>query len=244
MKLSELRDLLRPENVQQSIFNNFENSIKEILGKYAVFMSLEKELQKINAEAWEFFKTEIASQMLALKNGRGYEAFLNIVNQVYAYSYLKDRLGCSNVAFIKTDEKETPDLEADLDGVKVLCEVKTINPSDDEVRRRNIIKNGGVVVGVVQNKLPDRFFGKLNSILKKAKSQLLSYLNGGVAHKLIFLVINFDDIFGEYKEEFYVQIDAHLQGNPLGDFELVIFNKKTAFYKDIAMNSATVVNDA
>ena len=121
--------------------------------------------------------------------------------------------------------------------------MKTINPSEDETKKRTAVKRGGIVEGFPENRLSDKFFGKLEKTIEKAKSQLLEYANDDQTLNLIFLAMNFDDQFGEFKEELYSQIDEYLQQNPVGEFEIVFFNPKTVFHKDIAMKLARVLNE-
>lgn len=58
----------------------------------------------------------------------------------------------------------------------------------------------------------------------------------------MFIVINFDDFFSEYKESFYSQIDEYIIRNPIHDIEIVFYNQKTTFHKNIIMKSAYVIN--
>jgi len=61
--------------------------------------------------------------------------------------------------------------------------------------------------------------------------------------RIAFVVVNFDDLFAEYTEEYYKQIDRHLADNPVPGIKVVFYNEKTCFHKSIAMTSATVVNE-
>src|SRR4030042_4873803 len=108
-------------------------------------------------------------------SGRGWQQLITILNQARAYNYLRG-IGCSSVRFIpKATQKgvEPPDLEGTLCTLKVLCEVKTINVSEEEALLR---RNG--TVGTTTNRLETGFFNKLKSDLMKANQQMDAYCCG------------------------------------------------------------------
>src|SRR5207244_3006726 len=110
------------------------------------------------------------------------------LNQARAHNYLVDR-GCSGVSFIpqaKRQGHKTPDVQATENGGKILCEVKTINISQDEVTRRH-----SGAVGLTTNILPEAFLNKLDSTIVDAMNQIIAYDSTGNAKHLVFLVINF-----------------------------------------------------
>ena len=89
---------------------------------------------------------------------RGWQALFDVLNEAKGYNHLSG-IGCTNIRFIPVSSvpgQKTPDLSGDLAGARVLCEVKTINISEDEATRRT---TGGV--GSEAPHLPDEFFGKL-----------------------------------------------------------------------------------
>ena len=122
-----------------------------------------------------------------------------MLNEARGYNYLA-RIGCANVHFIPksaTKGQKTPDLGADAHGRKVLCDVKTINISDKEVGRRRC---GGV--GTSTDQLDTGFLGKLKSDLERAKTQMLSHDPDGVARKIVYVVVNYDDGLHEYADRY------------------------------------------
>ena len=173
-------------------------------------------------------------------SGRGWQQLITILNQARAYNYLRG-IACSSVRFIpKATQKrvETPDLEGTLGTLKVLCEVKTINVSDEEVLSR---RNG--TAGTTTDRLEPGFFNKLKSNLRKANQQMEAYCRGTHTKRIAYVVINFDDLLAEYKEDYYQQIDRYLADNSFPGIEIVFHNQKTCFHKSIAMTSATVFNE-
>jgi hypothetical protein len=121
----------------------------------------------------------------------------------------------------------------------VICEVKTINKSAHEAEARQ----SGLARKILAS-LESGFFNKLDSDLEKAKSQMASYNNKPGVRHIAFIVINFDDFFGEYKTNYYEEIDRHLAVMPVAKIEAVFFNQKTCFHNDVNMKNATVVNEA
>ena len=124
-------------------------------------------------------------------SGRGWQQLITILNQARAYNYLRG-IACSSVRFIpKATQKrvETPDLEGTLGTSKVLCEVKTINVSDEEVLSR---RNG--TAGTTTDRLEPGFFNKLKSDLRKANQQMEAYCRGTHTKRIAYVVINFDDL--------------------------------------------------
>ena len=65
----------------------------------------------------------------------------------------------------------------------------------------------------------------------------------GVRH-IAFVVVNFDDSIGEYKTNYYKEIDRYLANIPVTEIEVVFFNQRTCFHSDVHMKNATVVNEA
>jgi hypothetical protein len=238
-RVFELRDLIEQPLAPNAYFQDFETVLGKRLARRAIWLAREREFQRLDADSWEALKSE-ARRYLTLHdpNGRGWQQLLDVLNQARAHNYLVD-LGCSGVRFVPRARKETPDLEGTLDTRKVLCEVKTVNISEGEANRRN--RGQG---GYVTNSLNKQFLKKLKSTLAKAKSQMEAYNAYGNAVCIAFLIINFDDLFGEYKADYYRQIDQYLEFEPIPGIDIVFYNQQTAFHLDVSMRSALVVNEA
>ena len=239
-RVYQLIDLIEERAHPNSYFQNFEHSIEEGDEKRRVWLVREKELQRLDQKAWEFLKSEAFPYLTARNHRwRGWEQLISILNQARAYNFLFD-ISCSKIKFIpKIEGKETPDLEAKLNDNPVICEVKTINKSEQEAKARQC----GLASKTLAS-LESGFFKKLNSDLKKAKSQMASYNNKPGVRHIAFIVINFDDLLGEYKTNYYEEIDRHLAAMHVAEIEVVFFNQKTCFHNDVHMKNATVVNEA
>jgi hypothetical protein len=236
-RVYELIDLIKDRSAPSACFQDFDNSLRLEPLKKQVWLAREAELDKLGEDAWDCLKKEARPYLASPDPKRGWEQLMSILNQARAYLYLQS-IGCSTVRFIPRSKKQTPDLEGDLNGRTVLCEVKTINISDTEANAR-CSGAGRPITG----SLKDGFFHKLRSDLEGAEAQTQSYTDGRNARRIVFVVVNFDDMLGEYKTEYYKQIDASLEQAPIRGKEIVFYNRRTAFHTPIAMNSATVLNE-
>jgi hypothetical protein len=117
--------------------------------------------------------------------------------------------------------------------------------SDQEAENRhNTRVRGGGDARDAEDPLEDGFFKKLESDITKAKRQLESYDPDSKARRVVFLVPNFDEFFGEYKDRYFRQIDHHFSENPAPPgIEIVLYNQKTPAHKSISMNHVTIVNE-
>lgn len=137
-RLSELRSfaisLNSPETYFQRDDDKFNNPQKR-----RFFLDIERELQTLDLEAWEFLKKEALPRLKAKHPTRGWQQLFETLNEAKGFNYLT-LIGCTGVKFIprsKSDRVQTPDLQAELSAKKVICEVKTISASDVETERRH-----------------------------------------------------------------------------------------------------------
>lgn len=244
-RVYELQDLIVDPSNPSAYFQAFDVSIRcdPIHGelKKQFWLAREREFQRLDAESWRLLKEE-ARQYLCARNqkGRGWEQLINIFNQARAHNYLDDE-GCSSVCFIPREKKKgnkTPDIKAVFNGKSVLCEVKTINASQAEIDRRQAGR-----VGYSTNVLDSGFLSKLDKTIRSAKYQMDSYDADEAVRRIVFVVVNFDDIIGEYKNCFYAQIDGYLADSSIQGIETVFYNQRTAFHINISMAHAYVINE-
>jgi hypothetical protein len=150
--------------------------------------------------------------------GRGWQVLFDKLNEAKGYNHLVS-VGCTNVAFIPVSSergKRTPDLQGDLAGTKVLCEVKTINISKVEATRR---LTGAA--GTINLQLPDGFFNKLKSDLEEASAQMAAYDSDSSVRRIVYVVANFDDNLNEYAGDYSAQIDSFIAANAMPQIEIV-----------------------
>ena len=140
-------------------------------------------------------------------------------NEAKGYGYLLDR-GCSSLKFITRSDKnghQTPDLEASDGTSEYLCEVKTINQSDKEIKRRNNIEAKEVAYA-----LSDELKSKLEDAARKAASQLRDYQGSENKIKIAFFVICLDDRQPESRRAIFPEIRTFLDELGEGEIEFVL----------------------
>ncbi len=222
-RVFEMKNLVAGSASPKAFFQNFEPSLKEIPLKFARFRELEGLLQGLDAAAWDFLKSEIRPLLLARDEKRGWQQLFDKLNQARAYNYLQ-RVGYRDIRFIpesKVKSQKAPDLEATRDATRILCEVKTINVSEDEAEHRFA---GGV--GSTSRTLGILFLQKLRKTIEYAQTQMVAH--DAQASQLVYVIVNFDDIFHEYAEDYSEEINQFMANNPISGVE-VVFEIKPAF---------------
>jgi hypothetical protein len=102
-----------------------------------------------------------------------------------------------------------------------LCEVKTINPSEIEASRR---LTGGV--GISTDHLNEQFFGKLRSTVDHATKQMKDYNPDGLARRIAYVVIYFDDMLHEYADRYASQLEDFKANYLTSGPEVVLYYKR------------------
>lgn len=193
------------------------------------FRDIERELQGLDADSWRFLKTELAPLLTRREEVRGWQALFNKLNEAKGYNYLV-RIGCNKVSFIprsKIQGQKTPDLEGCRASAKTLCEVKTINISNDECAFRK----GTFGVKSILMQLSPQFFAKLEGSLQNAQQQMTAYCAS--AKKIVYVVLNYDDILHEYRSNYSRQLRDFMNARTPADLH-VVFDAKPAYYSATA----------
>jgi len=178
------------------------------------------------------------------KKNRGKQSFFNILNEVYAYNYLELHLNCSNINFY-----ETPDLQAEKNGNKVLCEVKTIQQSDEEIVYQNEVFAGRTTPRSVNAQLSSCELCKVIQTLKKAEKQLhqaKEELKFDNTEKFIFIILNFDNSLSGidgYVEKYISQIDTELElyKGIFDDIQIIFYLPQLVLRRPKSMQHARLV---
>lgn len=232
-RVSELRDYSINLNSPKAYFRADDDKLTNP-HKRGFFVALERELQGLDVEAWEFLKGEALPRLRSPHSTRGWQQLFDTLNEAKGYNHLV-RIGCTDIKFIPratTDKVQTPDLRGFLGPTRVLCEVKTINVSDDEANR---FATGGV--GTTLRNLEKEFFDKLSSVIRTAASQLLAFDKDLTSRRIAYVVFNFDDRIHEYADDYQQQIEAHIAGASLPNIEVVL-EVKPPFHSVVQKASA------
>jgi hypothetical protein len=219
-KLERMRELIAAAadaRKPDSFARNFDSSLAANPIKRKILADYEQNLLTLDAESWGLLKAEAVKRLIRNKR-KGWEPLFDTLNEAKGYAYLIS-LGCTEVQMIpRSYEYKTPDLRAELNGGVVLCEVKTINMSDDE---RTIRVAGGA--SHTSACLSEKFLlGKLTWTLREAKAQLDAFPSPA-ARKLIYLIFNPDDSLNEYADDYSFQLRAFLKQFPIDGVEVEIF---------------------
>jgi hypothetical protein len=225
-RIYEIRDCVAERGGAEAYFQDFEDSLANNPVKRKHFLHIETELAGLDLDAWAYLKCEVVPLFGKKTPPRGWQAAFDKLNQAKAYNYLA-RCGCTRIAFVPESTvpgRKTPDLHGWLSTKYILCEVKTINPSDYEAAARSQL-----TARFIQGRLPDAFFGKLTATLQAAEKQLGSYCPNSDTQPIVYVVLNFDDSFHEYVDNYLEQIRSFCESAPLPMVEIV-FDTKPAFY--------------
>lgn len=237
-RLYELKDCIKNPESPETYFQTFDEKLA-IPHVRDVYLRSEWALQELDAVAWEDLKSEAIPYLERRDKKRaGWEQLFAILNQARAYRYLKS-IGCTELRFIpRSNKQQTPDLKGKLSSDHVLCEVKTINPSDEEIALRNNLPT----IRSLPIELTPGFPRKLRATIEQAGQQLSAYDRNGTAIHFVYLNISFDDYFAECKDRYFQQIDQWLDDRPVSGIRLVICNDYTAYYRPLQMLNAAVDN--
>ena len=243
-RVFELRDTLSDPAHLDAYFKNFEASLQENSQKLEAFRKIEAVLSVLDADAWETLRQHASGLLIkpSASKGRGWQRLFDVLSEARGYAYLRG-IGCSDIRFLGRADRPTPDIEARQEGRRVLCEVKTVNISDDEAGRRQRVYSGTPVVSKVPTELGGAYLAKLSKTLDNAVRQLDAEDHGREARRIVFCVLNFDDWVGDYYPAYFREIDAHLAANPLKGAEVVFCLPSNLFVRSFEMRAAKVVTE-
>ena len=151
--------------------------------------------------------------------------------------------GARQSTYIKRTADKTPDLGALRNSSQLLCEVKTINVSQDEAERSQRVAQGAFVASSTSVHLGEGFLRKLVLTLEHAIEQLDGIDPARETRRVVFVVVHFDDWVGDYQPEYFEQLDEHLLRSPIKGAELVFCPFKNLFDRTFTMRSATVLSE-
>ena len=213
-RLYELRDL----GGQEDYFSDIDERLDDSLSRKKS-AQLAKLLNRLDEESWNYLKDQCKPLLSKVSEDRSWTPLFDRFNEAKGYGYLLDR-GCSSPKFITISDKnghQTPDLEASDGTSEYLCEVKTINISDEEIERRKNIEAKDVAY-VLNNGLKS----KLEDDARKATSQLKGYQGAENKIKIAFFVICLDDRQPESMKAIFPQIRKLLDELGEGEIEFVL----------------------
>ncbi|MBW8893375.1 MAG: hypothetical protein JF617_15090 [Burkholderiales bacterium] len=175
--------------------------------------SYERALDVLDERAWNVVRQKAMQQFPQRTSDRGKQQFFEILNEAFAYRFLL-RSGFEDISFVeeedprarrkKGQQAEHPDLQFFRNTSQIHCEVKTINRSNDQLKRDRSI---GVVYDSSVFELGSPFFEKLGKTVSKATQQLAQFGTRGI----VYLIIHPDDWTLDNIEEDKRQIKTFLK---------------------------------
>jgi len=223
-RIYELRRLGDAKDSMMAYFSNLDDTLKENRIARKAFRDIEVQLRGLDSTAWRFLKQEATPYLTIRDPMRGWAQLFNLLNQANAYNYLV-RIGCKDVTFIpRSPRRRTPDLMARLESGKILCEVKTINISEDEANARASYSARTIALN-----LDDKFFNKLRADCEQASQQMSAYCTDDDVKRIVYFVINFDDLSHGYIDNYSKQFKEYIAEHSLPNLE-VVFDVKPAYY--------------
>lgn len=241
-RVFELKDLAQDPSHRHAYFQDFESTPESMPQKLDDFIRLESQLAQLDGAPWHDLAARAARHLVSTTRdlGRGWQQLFDALNEARAYGYLL-RLGCTDIKFVAPGDIKKPDLAASLEGRPILCEVKTINVSDDQAERDRRVASGEIFGTDVVPQLPDEFLvKKLTPTLQRARQQLASHDPSKRARWIVYVVLNLDGLAFDYDTEQFRQIDDYLVSRSVADVELVFVPGKNSFGRNFRMRSATV----
>lgn len=238
-RLYELKDAEPDPTHPDTYFRTFEKHLAENSHVLSIYKTLESTLALLDADAWRDLKERATLCLMKHREGRGWRALFDTLDEAKGYVYLQ-RAGCVDIAFIKRTNRKTPDLRANLAGTRVLCEVKTINVSEEEVERRVRVTRGEIFATGVPNQLTAEMLQKVHATIEHGITQLDGEDQERSARRIVFTNLNFDESL-HWQSEYIAQLDEHFLANPIVGAELVFCPTSNPYEQHFTMRSATVV---
>lgn len=239
-RLFELKAAVPDPSHPDAYFQNFEERLTQSEHIRDQYMKYERSFRVLDAAAWRDLKERAAPLTMRRDPKRGWRTLFDTLNEGLAYAYLHS-IGCADIAFVRRDSKKTPDLSATFNERHVLCEVKTINVSQDEADRRERVHQGEIEATNVPISVTTGMLDKVTATLAHAICQCDHADPERAALRIVFTVLHFDDWVGDYQAEYIAQLDAHLLANPIVGAELVFSPASDLFARRFTMQAATIV---
>ena len=200
-RISEIIQALQPIQEGEAFFE-FWPSLETSAVKRKVFHDIECHLADVDEEQWKSLLPRVVEKFRTKVNYRGWQQAYDALHEGIAFSFLK-RDGFGDIEFLPVHQtQKTPDLKARRGQRSIRIEVKSINPSKDEIQAR---QNG--TPRCTGQPLTEEFFLKLQKTLAHASEQLATQQ---CDEKIIFLFLDFDDNLDEYVGDNLAQLKSWL----------------------------------
>jgi hypothetical protein len=212
----KLFDLYQRSNkdAPKNYFNFKELFPIAYLGAQA-YREIEQVLSRLDSTAWEKLSKKALAGVTADDPTRRYHQLFNLLNEARGYAHLLDE-GYTHIEFIEDLTGKSPDLFARKNNSTAILEVKTMNPSDEDIKNESLCTNDAIQV---DPKLSEKFKTRIKRNIRDAREQLECYQNSA-NRKIIFLFIYMESsqrICGES----YAELKTFIADQTTKDLEIV-----------------------
>ena len=198
-RLSSLFSELRISHSGDQYLQDAEIVFKLSKCHRSILQTYNRALSTLDKPSWELLKCKATANFSGTSSRRGKNSFFSHLNEAFAYRYLHQR-GCELIAFIpEVTNGKSPDLSFMENGTMRVCEVKTIEISDEDIDRTVC---GDTFDASVYKALTLPFiYDKLDKTLSRAVDQIRSREIG-----LVYLIVNFDDFTLRHYQTYRCQL--------------------------------------
>ena len=176
---------------------------------------MEQRLARLDPDAWEQLIAKALPEVCRKDKRRRWSQLWNYLNEVLGYVLLADR-GYTKIRFLDREDEKTPDLLGESEISRAIVEVKTVNPSEDDIDHLNAWPPIARDMGCG---LTGKFKEKLEKTVDGARTQLRGY-GEPTDKRIVFLVISLDSGF-KFIEQNYAELREFIVTHQKPDVELV-----------------------
>jgi hypothetical protein len=185
------------------------------------YWPLEKALERLDKEAWLQLVGKAMPWIIQKHPARQWSQLFNHFYEAFGYEWLAEN-GYTNIKFVERSDKRaqrTPELIGKSKTSTAILEVKTINRSDDEIRRLGVFPAPVINLG---QSLSEGFKNKFLEDTRNAKAQLEKF-DEPTDKKIVLIVIRPDCEFW-LRGEIYGEIEKLAEAQRTSDFEVVLYH--------------------
>ena len=219
-ELYQLSEQSHPDNFFTNAFQRqfaYEPQLAEM-----IYGPLEKALERLDKAAWLQLVAKALPWINQKHLARQWSQLFNHLFEAFGYEWLSKN-GYTNIKFVECSDKRaqrTPELIGKSETSTAILEVKTINRSDDEIRRLGVFP--APVFNLGQSSLSEGFKNKFLEDIRNAKAQLEKFDEPN-DKKIVLIVIRPDCEFW-LRSEIYGEIEKLAAAQQTSDFEVVLYH--------------------
>lgn len=207
-RVIELVNTVRSAHPGDAFFRDFEASLAFNPLKQRYYEAYERAFSCLDQTSWNNLRGKAVAHFPEFRTHQRKAPFFAQLNDAFAYRWLKNR-GFLNVTVLpeaspSRKKHTTPDLSFCSRNGNYACEVKTLNVSDLELKRRTAAPK--YYDRSMYKTLGQGLFDKIDDTVARGFEQVHAYAK----HGLVFLILHEDDFTATFSEH-RAQIAVHLR---------------------------------